>query len=537
MRLVFIICLLAVTGFAQPIQRQFFTTNPAPDVTVIAGSNSYLSFSLIGGQTRQYKIDVPSMVGQTNNTVLSAGTNVVIVTNVSGAVTVYTVSAVPGVQTNVTLLAAGTNVFVHSATNNGVITYTIDVPTNAIPVQQTNWPWQSITNIATVQIPYASITNPPSDIERTNWSILDITNSLNLTNWALLSTNAFTNVIVAAGSNAYVTAALSGQVRTYTVDVPTQSGGGSSNITDSGYIAVIRNANVQTNLNASNLTVTNPATFQNGLTNAQGTPNALAVYGANTNLIGLANPQNIGGWVLYNGTSPAFLLPKDYSFVIDDFLWVSTPGGSTSYPQVPWEFLFSGTGANNLAGVSTSGHPGTRDFITGTTTSGYSMAFFGGSGQNNLPIVLGGGVFFGEWIVYIPVAASAGDPYWLKCAVSDNSQFSGGAVDNNFVGFTCTTNTSGDFIGTVRAASGTTYTVDSKLAAVGGNWYRLGYLVSADGSSTKFYTNGVLCGTISQAAPTAKLTPAFNVIKTAGTTSVTNTLDLYWHIQLLTTGR
>lgn len=151
---------------AQPLQRQFFTTNTAPVVQVTQGSNVFITFTA-AGQTRTYKVDVPASGG-------------------SG-------------QTNLTLVVGGTNVFVSSATNSGVTTFTVDVPTQ---LQQTNWSladitnltalqisWQQITNVASIQIPLASVTNAGS-IAYSNANAFILSNNGNGTNTTLFNSAA-----------------------------------------------------------------------------------------------------------------------------------------------------------------------------------------------------------------------------------------------------------------------------------------------------------------------------------------------------------
>lgn len=62
--IVFLLSLLSVFGQAPPYQRQFFTTNTDPVVQAVAGSNVFVTYTLVG-QTRTYTIDA------------SGGTNIV----------------------------------------------------------------------------------------------------------------------------------------------------------------------------------------------------------------------------------------------------------------------------------------------------------------------------------------------------------------------------------------------------------------------------------------------------------------------------
>lgn len=253
-RLLFILFLLPMLGFSQALQRQFFTTNTAPNVVVTAGTNAFITFSLIG-QQRTYRIDTPASGTATNIVWPVQGTNVYLTTNGLAividvpsplipwqAITNITSIQIPAAavtnapwsttgQTNLALTVAGTNVFVHSVTNLGVTTYTIDVP---LQPQQTNWSWQSITNIATVQIPYSSITNPPAAGGQTNLALVVSGTNVFVSSVTNLGVTTFTidvpatggsgqtNVtLVVAGTNSFVHSTTNSGVITYTIDVPT----------------------------------------------------------------------------------------------------------------------------------------------------------------------------------------------------------------------------------------------------------------------------------------------------------------------------
>src|SRR5262249_512297 len=124
MRIIALLCLLALDLEAQPIARQFFTTNTAPFVIVSAGTNAYVTYSLVGGDTNKFVIDVPTTVGQTNDVFVAAGSNVTIVTNSCGGHTLYTVSTGPG-QTNNTVVVAGSNITITTNSSGGVTSYTV----------------------------------------------------------------------------------------------------------------------------------------------------------------------------------------------------------------------------------------------------------------------------------------------------------------------------------------------------------------------------------------------------------------------------
>ncbi len=124
--LAFVWMLVAFSASAQPLLRNFFTTNGAPVNQVTAGSNVFVTFSTSGSDTRTYKIDVPAL-GSVSNIYVAAGTGVTITTN--GALYTFTVS------TNY----ASTN-YVNTATNdlNTGIVARINTATNDAATRTTN---------------------------------------------------------------------------------------------------------------------------------------------------------------------------------------------------------------------------------------------------------------------------------------------------------------------------------------------------------------------------------------------------------------
>ncbi len=128
--LILIAFLIGLPAFGQSTWRNFFTTNQNPIVEVVAGSNATVQASTVGVNLRRFTVNGTgsgSGSGQTNWPVSS-------ITN------------------------AGT-----AAYSNSSAFYLNSNPSNYITAAQvpaqTNISWQSITNISSVQIPQAAITN------------------------------------------------------------------------------------------------------------------------------------------------------------------------------------------------------------------------------------------------------------------------------------------------------------------------------------------------------------------------------------------
>lgn len=119
-----------------PIQRNFFTVNTAPVVQATAGTNVFVTFTQVG-QTRTYRIDVPTNGPSGASFGLLQGTNVVLTTNgtvvevnvpsqtngFSGIVYSNPAAFLPSSYSTNFAVVQGTNVFIGT---NGAA-YTIDV--------------------------------------------------------------------------------------------------------------------------------------------------------------------------------------------------------------------------------------------------------------------------------------------------------------------------------------------------------------------------------------------------------------------------
>ena len=68
MRTLLLFTLFSLTAFGAPLEpyrHNFFTTNPAPVVEVVAGTNTSVQYSIVGTHTRRYTVSVPSITNGT----------------------------------------------------------------------------------------------------------------------------------------------------------------------------------------------------------------------------------------------------------------------------------------------------------------------------------------------------------------------------------------------------------------------------------------------------------------------------------------
>lgn len=249
---------LAAPAVLPPLQRNFFTTNPAPVVDVLAGSNATVQATTVGTDTRHFTVN-----GRTDtnvvNILIAAGGDLTAATNNDLAMGLN--------ATNQSLLigANGTNDVLRiglAATNN-------DLAMGASATNQSLLIGANATNDV-LRIGLAATNN-------------DLAMGLSSTNQSLLIGANATNNDLLIGLN------LTNLFGTLI--------GGSSNITDSAYEAVIRNGRISTNLNVESPIGTNWLAGTNyfGGTNSVGGPtNALIVLQDRVQLRNIkANGTNI----------------------------------------------------------------------------------------------------------------------------------------------------------------------------------------------------------------------------------------------------
>jgi len=228
--------------------------------------------------------------------------------------------------------------------------------------------------------------------------------------------------------------------------------------------------------------------------------------------------------------TPVWLTPAGSLFVWEDFDW-----GSTSLSG-NWRTAGSISAA---LGTSSASHPGVLQLTTGSSSSGSCAVAKGGTSTATQPLFFGGGVFTFEWVVMVDNLSDNTDNYVVRVGTEDNTKLTASGFPNNCVSFEYSNNTnSGKWFAKVNSASGTIATGDTGLAVVASTWYRLGAVINSGGTSTDFYTNGVIACTVSKAVPTANgVSPSAMILKQAAATARTLNLDLYWHFCALTTSR
>ena len=243
----------------------------------------------------------------------------------------------------------------------------------------------------------------------------------------------------------------------------------------------------------------------------------------------------VGQAYIWNGSS--FVLDRvdtksnKRSKLFDDFLTGSTISGTVG--ELGWVVTNSGT----AAGVRLPTALGTNEFgmigpATGTTTTGRSTLSL-----NSSSIILGNGVLTVEARVYIPTIADATNNYIFRIGLGDVTT-AGDMVDGVYFEYNRLVSASNWLIKTANN-SVRTETISTGIINIA-TWMKLKFISNDIGSSTDFYVNDVLVGTIGTNHPVAvgrQTGPIIKIEKSAGTTARSVNIDYYSIEKVFTTAR
>jgi len=257
------------------------------------------------------------------------------------------------------------------------------------------------------------------------------------------------------------------------------------------------------------------------------------IYGSASNVLSTLPIATIPGQYLnYNGTNVNWFNPRQETFMSDDWIAQNTQS------SLNWRTSNTGTGAGFATNAAVdSGHPGTTQLSTGTTTTGTSFISLGPNSSSQC-IILGGGALTIIWILKIDTLSNSTDTYQVVAGIGANQ--SAGNF-NNGVFFNYNDPGGGSpvpnwQIVTAKAASITT--ADSGIAA-STNFVTLQMTINAAGTSASFFINGVQTSNspIATTIPIVAISPMCWIIKSAGTTARVINVDYFSLYQKLTSNR
>jgi len=239
--------------------------------------------------------------------------------------------------------------------------------------------------------------------------------------------------------------------------------------------------------------------------------------------------ENLGS----NGSIPLWLDPCKYIHLRDDFY--SSEG--FIFGRLAW----AGTGNAGLVSGNTTlsdpTHPTCIRISTSTSASSSpSLSLNSGSGSGC--VLLGGGPINMRWVSYAPTLSDGTETYTLRWGFFDI--VASGTIPNGcWFEYSHGVN-SGNW--TINTSNNSTQTNTNTSTAFDTNWHNYMIVVNAAATSVSFYIDDVeVSGSpLSTNIPTAsgrEVAPAFQMVKSAGTTARFSFIDMFEYSQILTTTR
>jgi len=229
------------------------------------------------------------------------------------------------------------------------------------------------------------------------------------------------------------------------------------------------------------------------------------------------------------GTVTTGLNAPNTSFeLIDEF--IGAPVASARTGAIGFMPNTSGTSASVAAGTATDSALGVWDLATGTDTSGRSNIQPVAIGS----VCLGAGEVIFEARIKIDALSDGTNTYTAWAGLIDAGN--GEGTDAICFRYIHSAN-SGKWLAYTRSNS-TETTIDTGTAFAANTWYRLRAVVNADASNVAFSVNGGTAVNITTNIPkaTARATgPGLTILKSAGATSRTMTVD-YYYLKFTPTG-
>lgn len=221
------------------------------------------------------------------------------------------------------------------------------------------------------------------------------------------------------------------------------------------------------------------------------------------------------------------------SVLFDDFISAQTNGNGGIGNLNIWKPNTSGSGSNyNVGFAPDDGHPGTIQFVTGTSTSGLAGIITLNNSNQNL-VQLGGGAITVIFVVKLEQLSNVTDTFFVMAGMANGNSTSSPA-NGVYFSYSNAGSTPNWFINTSFGASATS--VSSGVAATTA-WTTLRFDINAAGTSVTFSINGTAVGTITTNIPTDPTGFQSYILKTAGTTSCNFDIDMFYFFQSLTSAR
>jgi hypothetical protein len=259
------------------------------------------------------------------------------------------------------------------------------------------------------------------------------------------------------------------------------------------------------------------------------------IYGSTTNAFSALTVGARDGTPLgVNSGLPIYLTPLKYVYFFDDLLFPTPAGNNTPCGQF-WTNSTANSGTTTQAASDTN-HPGVILCSCTTTTNGAAGLKMGNNTGTDYAFNLGGGALDMSWSINLSALSNGTDTYTIRIGMANANST---AAPSNGIYFSYTdTGASANWKINTTASSSTT-TQDSAIAVTASAWHTLRITVNAAATSIAFYIDGVQAtnSPLSTNIPTARIAPELIIIKSAGTTLTTMSVDYCSLYQVLTTAR
>jgi len=280
---------------------------------------------------------------------------------------------------------------------------------------------------------------------------------------------------------------------------------------------------------ATEMTLTTPLAVTSGGTAiaTYATADILTATAANT-ISKLAKPTFSGSYLIYDGSDIVWFDPSKHYIIHDDFI------SGNSLETTGWQAASTGGATFSVNTTANVDHPGMFEFNAGTTGVSGSYIRLGGiaSGENNF--VLGGGEITMIWVVKLSTLSNGTDTYSISFGLT--TTYTAFVLPPSGVYFFY--NDTGALPNWYRAtvAGGAPTLTDTTVAATT-NWMQFKTVINAAGTSIEYFIDGTSVGSNTLTIPTANISPAAILLRTAGTAQRTVSFDAFSMFQKLTTPR
>lgn len=214
----------------------------------------------------------------------------------------------------------------------------------------------------------------------------------------------------------------------------------------------------------------------------------------------------------------------------DEFLGTINPNISS----FGWFFSRTATGGIETGDIQDSDHPGVWTLTAAATSDDTVINRSNAAPAYNY--VLGGGISRFDFLIKTDTLATAGEDFDIWIGLFTASAFITD-IGNDGVVFEYQRSNSTDWNPYCRAASTNTIASGGSTVAVDTNWTHLRIDINAAASNVDFYIDGVDAGSVTTNIPTAAITPALKITKTAGTAERNLSIDAFRWYQKLTNSR